>query len=194
MPTSCKIFVIPTALLVTICLVLTNPFSVHGQDISEGRTDVSKSKSTNLFIVKYADTLVKYTENNLNLAKLRNSKSRVISGTRMEELKEEVEVAKKLLEAAQAGKKQQGQFLVFLRHAQLVHRISQDEWSRTKKVHDANPTDISELVVEKLRLRTELSKLNVEEGRSLLDSSLEEQTRWKFRVIFDEFNRLHSNR
>ena len=115
--------------------------------------------------------------------------SRTIAQTRLKEYQEEVEIAKRLLSVAEEGQGD-SDFIVFLRLAKAAHNVALNDWQRTKRIHERAPNDISELDVERLRLRSELALITYEQGQSLENASSAEQTQWKMNVLYNEVLRL----
>ena len=144
------------------------------------------------FFLKYAQIYLQLAEANLAFDQARESALKgIVSKARLDERREDVRVAKKMLSVAEQGGRSR-EFEVFVRLAAAGYRLAYGNWQRAKKVHERAPTKWSDEDVIRTRLRAELALLNFERGKSLIGGDVEQQKAWKINLLFDEVIRLNA--
>ena len=175
------------AFLGCYCLLVT---PLAAQDASAVDSRSSATASGNSFSIRYARAYLKYVEATLGLAESKNRRvPQTIPAARVDRMREEVEVARKLLTVAESDSPGDD-FPVFVRLAEAVHNVAQDQLNRAMEIHGRVPTPDSQLELERLRLRKELTLITLEHGQSLVGASRDEQTRWKINLLYNPVLRL----
>ena len=166
-----------------VVMVLAIAPVVHAQE-------EQKSNSID-YRLQYAKAFLAYSKVNLERAENMNARvSGTVPAALVEEYRDDVEVAEKLLSVAQSGDATHT-FSVFVRLAEASYNQATRDYERAKALRTRTRGSFSELDVERLRLRAELAKINLEEGRSLTDGPEERQSQWKMRLLYTEVMRLN---
>jgi hypothetical protein len=101
----------------------------------------------------------------------------------------DVDVAKTRLEQATAGRAA-SEFQVWLQRAAAEQKTAETTWKNAKTVNERVPGTFEPLDVERFRLRTEVSKLQLERGQGLVNSGHEAQMQWEIDVLDNQVQRL----
>jgi hypothetical protein len=105
------------------------------------------------------------------------------------EYEQDVQVAKTRLEQAVAGKAA-GEFQAWLRRAEAEQRTADTAWKNAADANSLTPGTFQPLDVERFRLRAEVAKLQLERGRTLVDSGREAQLQWVIDTLDNQVQRL----
>jgi hypothetical protein len=98
-------------------------------------------------------------------------------------------VAKTRLEQATMGQSA-SEFQVWLQRAEAELKTAETTWKNATAVNRRVPGTFVPLDVERFRLRAEVAKLQLERGRSLVDSGREAQLQWKIDMLDNQVQRL----
>jgi hypothetical protein len=142
--------------------------------------------------LRYAQAQVKLAE--ANLARVERANARInnaVAGVVVAAYREDLEVAKLRLQAAEGEGEGREPFDVWLRAAEAVSKAAERQWTSSVAANRRAAGAIHELDIERLRWRSEVAKLNLERGRSLADASTEAKLQWQADMLLDEIERLN---
>jgi hypothetical protein len=140
--------------------------------------------------VGYARAQLQLAEANLTRVQQSNKRvQRSVPASIVAEYQREVEVAKKRLEQATAGKSASA-FQVWLQRAQAEQDTANTVWKNAIAVNSRDPGAFDALDVERLRLRAEVAKLQLQRGQKLVDASREDQLQWEADLLDNQLQRL----
>jgi hypothetical protein len=140
--------------------------------------------------VRVARARLQLAEANLKRVEETNRKvARAVTGNTVAEFRADVAVAKARLDLAIAGG-QKNDFQGWLRDAEAAAKSAETQWQSALEANRRTPRTVNPLDVERLRLRFELARAQVERGRALADKSAVEQTEWRVDLLADEVQRL----
>lgn len=158
-----------------------------GWATSQGQGEPKKADSVQ---VQFAEAQVRLAEITLKKAQRMNQRvAGAVAAVDVAEYREDVEVAKAQLAAAQTGAGE-NQFLTWLRSAQAADKAAQHRLRSSLAANARLPGTIDDLEIERLRLRAELAQLRLARGQSLRDRPPVEQLQWQVNLLRDEVQRL----
>jgi hypothetical protein len=140
--------------------------------------------------VRYARAQVRLAEANLN--RVEQSNKRVagsVPSSVVAEYQHDVEVAKTRLEQATVGQAT-GEFQAWLRRAEAESKAAETAWKNAASVNRRLPKTFGPLDLERLRLRAEVARLQLERGQALVDASREAQLQWEIDMLDNQVQRL----
>jgi len=141
--------------------------------------------------VRYAQAQLGLAEANLKRAERANQLvSKVVPANVMVEYRQDVEVARIRLADAQRGDANTA-FIAALRAAEAGAQSADKNWQSAVAANKVVPTTIDSVDVERLRLRAEVYRLNVERGRQIMNASRDVQLAWQVSVLDNEVDRLN---
>jgi hypothetical protein len=140
--------------------------------------------------VRYARAQVQLAEANLSRVEQSNKQlARAVPSSIVAEYLHDVQVAKTRLEQAIVGQSA-SEFQVWLQRAEAELKTAETTWKNATTVNRRVPGTFVPLDVERFRLRAEVAKLQLERGRSLVDSGREAQLQWKIDMLDNQVQRL----
>jgi hypothetical protein len=150
----------------------------------------AQEKNSEPVQVRSARTQLRLAEITLMKAQRMNQRvgGAVVAET-VAEYREDVEVAKAQLAAAQAGGGE-NQFATWLRSAQAALHAAQNRWQSAVAANQGMPGTFDELEIERLRLRAELARLRLQRGQTLANQPRIEQLQWQVNLLRDEVQHL----
>jgi exonuclease VII large subunit len=167
--------------------VLLIALSLLGQLQQTGATPEANSDSLE---IRYARAQLQLAEANLTRVQQSNRRvPRSVPGSVVAEYQREVDVARKRLEQATAGKTA-SEFQVWLRRAQAEQESADTAWKNATAVNSRDPGAFDPLDVERFRLRAEVAKLEFQRGQKLADDSREAQLQWEADLLDNKLRRL----
>jgi hypothetical protein len=139
--------------------------------------------------VRYARAHLAMAE--ANLARVETANRRVanaVAGVVVGGYQQDLAVAKVRLQAALGEAQEPADF--WLRVAEASAKTADRNWRSAAAANQKVAGTIHELDIERLRLRAEVSQLNLERGRALADASPEARLQWQIELVHDELQRL----
>lgn len=174
--------------LVCFSVVWLNPGSttVHSQEVSEA------DPSTSDLIVRRAEVFFQLQRAKLQQMESRNRRvPNSVSAADIDNLKLNVELGEKLLEAVQDEQTdaRKSAYLVLAKNAVAAR---ESELQRAEQVRQQIAGRFSEEDMEVLKLKVSLAKVNLELGQEAMNGAAEDELRWKVDLLYDEVLRLRS--
>jgi len=150
----------------------------------EGATQRSESLE-----VRYARAQLELAQANLKRAEAKNNRvANTVSSNVVGQYRQDVEVARSQFDDAQQGSRKP--FDVWLRAAEANWKSAERIWRSAVNANKEAPGTIDPLDVERMRLRAELCRIDLERGQALVDQPREAQLEWRVSVLNDEMERL----
>jgi len=149
--------------------------------------DAAKPGSLDL---RYARAHLELAE--ANLARVERANQRVanaVAGVVVFGYQEDLAVAKLRLEAVLS--EVSDPFDVWLRAAEAAAKTADRQWKSAVAANQRAVGVIHELDVNRLRLRAEVARLNLERGRALAEGTTEARLQWQADLMYDELQRLN---
>lgn len=141
------------------------------------------------FDVEYAEAKLELAKANLERAETLNQKvSNAVSANVVAEYRQDLEVAELRVEEAKAGKTDN--FDVWLRSAEKKAAAAKTAWESAVAANKRTKGTVEATDVERLRLRSEVLRLNFERGQTLAKQPREMQLEWRVSSLGDEVERL----
>ena len=129
--------------------------------------------------VRYARAQMQLAEANLNRVEQSNKRlERSVPSSVVAEYQHDVQVAKTRLEQVTAGRAA-SDFQVWLQRAEAERRTAETTWKDATAANGSAPGTFGPLDIERFRLRAEVAKLQLERGKTLVDSGREAQLQWE---------------
>jgi hypothetical protein len=154
------------------------------------QTSVPSAAVSQTVEVRYAEAQLQLAEANLNRVEQINKRlARSVPTSVVAEYQHDVQVAKTRLRQAAAGRAA-GNFQVWLQRAEAERSTTEATWKNATAVNGRAPGTFEPLDVERLRLRAEVAKLQLERGRALVDSDRESQLQWEVDMLDNQVQRL----
>jgi len=140
--------------------------------------------------VQYARAQLALAEANLKRVEQINQQvARAVSGKVVDEYRSDVDVARARLDAATRG--DSDSFQVWLRGAEASLKSAERAWHNATVANQHMAGTIESVDVERLRLRAEVYRIDLERGRALAGGTREAQLQWRVRMLSDEVDRLN---
>jgi hypothetical protein len=140
--------------------------------------------------VRYARAQLELAEANLRRIDESNKRvARAVPASVVAEYRYDVDVAKARLEQATGGKAG-NEFRVWLRRAEAERKSAETSWQSASAANQRVPGTIGALDIERLRLRAEVARLQLERGRTLVDAGREAQLAWQVDLLDNQVQRL----
>jgi hypothetical protein len=161
-------------------------FLLGGLAVKAIEQDAANADSLDL---RYAQAHVQLAE--ANLARVARANQRVanaVAGVVVSAYEEDMAVAKLRLQAAQGEVKDP--FEVWLRVAEAAAKSAERQWKASLAANSRAAGTIHPLDVDRLRLRAEVTQLNLERGRMLVEAPAEARVQWQHELLYDELQRL----
>ncbi len=141
------------------------------------------------FNAEYAEAKLELAKANLKRAEEMNQKvSNAVSANIIADYRQDLEVAKLRFEDAQAGKSDD--FAVWLRSAEKKATAAKTAWESAVAANKRTKGTVETTDLERLRLRSQVLRLNFERGQALASQSREAQLEWRVSSLGDEVERL----
>lgn len=139
--------------------------------------------------VEYAQVKLALAQASLDRAEARNKKvANTVTPNVLAQYYRDVDVAKIALEDATKGKTDT--FNVWLSEIEAQWKSADASWHSAVAANKKMKGTVHSLDVERLRLRAELLRLNLERGRALLDQPREKQLEWQLSALNEQVERL----
>lgn len=141
------------------------------------------------FDTEYAEAKLDLAKANLKRAEEMNQKvSNAVSANVVAEYRQDLEVAKLRLEDAKQGNSDV--FGIWLRSAEKKATAAKTAWESAVAANKRTKGTVEATDLERLRLRSQVLRLNFERGQSLATQSREAQLEWRVSSLGDEVERL----
>jgi hypothetical protein len=138
---------------------------------------------------QYARAQLQLAEANLQRIQQINRKlSRSVPANVVAEYERSVEVAKTQVQQAQSGAAE-NEYQVWLRRAEAAWKTADTTWKSSVAVNQRAPNTFEALDIERFRLRTEVTRLQLERGKQLAGGAREAQLQWQLDVLNYELER-----
>lgn len=127
-----------------------------------------------------------------NLEKVQRMNQRVSGAVPAEVIREylqDVAVARARLQAAAGGGG--NPFQAWMSRAEAAAQSAELQWNNALAINRRTPGTVETIDVERLRLRSEVARLDLERGQALLDASPEAQRQWQVDFLENEVQRLN---
>ena len=79
---------------------------------------------------------------------------------------------------------------MWLQRAEAERRAAETTWKNATAANGRAPGTFGPLDIERYRLRTEVAKLQLERGQTLVDSGREAQLQWEIDMLDNQVQRL----
>lgn len=153
------------------------------------RAAASKPPSASLAL-QLATAQLKLAEATLaKVAQTNQRSARTVPADVVAQYQRDVELAK-VQRAAVEGGAALGDFAVWLGRAEAALKTANREWKAGLDVNRRAPGSLDSIDLSRLKLRAEVARLNLEQGRSLAKASPQEQVRWQLELLNGEVARL----
>jgi len=139
--------------------------------------------------VQYARAQLALAEANLKRVEEINRRvARAVSDKVVDEYRGDLAVAKARLELTSRG--DTDSFQVWLRSAEANLKSAERAWQNATLANRHMPATVEPLDVERLRLRAEVCRVELEQGRALAGATRQAQLEWRVRTLTSEVDRL----
>ncbi len=140
--------------------------------------------------LRYARAQLQRAEADLQRALLTNRRvADVVSADVLAEYRQEIEVARVRLEASTEGAKRDP-FQVWLRRAEATWKTAENDLKGALAANQRVAATVNASDLDRLRLRAEVSRLELERGKLLTDQLQMAQLQWQMDLVSDEVLRL----
>jgi hypothetical protein len=140
--------------------------------------------------VRYARAQLRLAEANLDRVEQRNKKyERTVPSSVVAEYQDDVRVAKTRLQQATTGRSA-NEFQVWLGRAEAERRSAETAWKNASAANNSVPGTVAPSDVERLRLRAEVAKLQLERGQALVNAGRDSQLQWQSELLDNQVQRL----
>lgn len=175
----------PSCLSVVILLLTVLPWTTADEPPApEGVTRRNESLE-----VRYARAQLELAQANLKRAEAKNSRvANTVSANVVGQYRHDVEAAQSQFDAAHQGSYKP--FAAWLRAAEVNWQGADTIWRSAVAANNQMPGTVDPLDVERLRLRAELYRLDLERGQALIDQPREAQLEWRVSLLNDELEQL----
>jgi hypothetical protein len=171
------------------CLLLGGLLIAGMQLVGVGQPALQPAGQDNLEL-QYAQARLALAEANLKKMESINAKVRgAVAGTVVDDYRDDITVANKGLEEVPRGGPDS--FAVWLSAAEAKWRSAVVMWRTAAAANDRQPNTVDALNIERMRLRAEVYRLDLERGRAAASRSHEDQLQWRVSVLSDEIERLN---
>ncbi len=140
--------------------------------------------------LRYAKAQYKLAETSLKKLELTNQRfPKTVSASVIADYAEDLAIAKAQLESARqnAGA---DLFAGWVRRVESNLKTAEASYTSAQTANQRQPGTVDTLDLERLRLRVEISKLQLERGRMLASAPLDQKLEWQVQVLNDEVARL----
>jgi hypothetical protein len=140
--------------------------------------------------LRYAEAQYKLAETSLKKLELTNQRfPKTVSASVIADYAEDLAIAKAQLESARqnAGA---DLFAGWVRRVESNLKTAEASYTSAQTANQRQPGTVDTLDLERLRLRVEISKLQLERGRMLASAPLDQKLEWQVQVLNDEVARL----
>ena len=140
--------------------------------------------------VRYARAQLRLAESNLDRVAERNKKfERSVPSSVVAEYQDDVRVAKTRLKQATTGRPA-NEFQVWVERAEAERRSAETAWKNASAANNSVPGTVAPQDVERLRLRAEVARLQLERGQALVNAGRDAQLQWQSDLLDNQLQRL----
>jgi hypothetical protein len=149
----------------------------------EGRVDLQLE-------VAYAEAQFKLAEVSLKKLELTNQRfPRTVSSSVIADYTEDLAIAKAQLDSARRGV-DADLFLGWVRRVESNMKTAEASLASARTANQRQPGTVDPLDVQRLELRVEIAKLQLDRGKLLANAPLDQKLEWQVQVLNDEVARL----
>ena len=149
----------------------------------EGRVDLHLE-------VAYAEAQFKLAELSLKKLELTNQRfPRTVSSSVIADYAEDLAIAKAQLDSARRGA-DADLFLGWVRRVESNMKTAEASLASARTANQRQPGTVDPLDVQRLVLRVEIAKLQLDRGKLLANAPLDQKLEWQVQVLNDEVARL----
>ena len=150
----------------------------------------SPAKQAENLDVQYARAQLALAETNLKRVEDINRRvARAVSEKVVDEYRGDLQVARARLDAANRG--ESDEFQGWLRAAEASLKSAERAWQNATLANQHMAGTVEPLDVERLRLRAEVYRIELERGRALASAPRQAQLEWRAQALSDEVERLN---
>jgi hypothetical protein len=155
------------------------------------QTDPPRSSTPEGVEVRYARAQLQLAEANLKRVEQSNQQmERTVPSSVVAEYQHDVQVAKLRLDRASAGRAAD-QFPVWLQRADAERQAAETALNNANAANKSVPGTIVPIDIERFRLRSEVAKLQLERGQTLVNAGHEAQLQWEVEMLDNQVQRLN---
>jgi hypothetical protein len=164
----------------TLAIVAT----VVSADVADKPAAASESPQN--LEMKYAEAQYKLAETNLRKVELTNQRfQKTVSASVIADYTEDLAIAKSQLDGVREG----GHDVLFagwIRRVESNLKTAEASYNSARLANQRQPGTVDALDVERMRLRVEIARLQLEQGKMLASATVDERLRWQVQVLNDE--------
>lgn len=150
----------------------------------------TQEKSPRNLELAYAEAQFKLAETSLKKLELTNQRfPKTVSASVIADYAEDLAIAKAQLESARQGT-DADLFLGWVRRVESNLKTAEASYSSAQVANKRQPGTVDPLDVERLRLRVDINRLQLERGKMLAGASIDQKLEWQVQVLNDEVARL----
>lgn len=139
---------------------------------------------------QYAAAKLKLAEANLaKVAKMNERVANAVPGSIVADYRQDVDVARARVAATERGRADS--LAVWLLEAERDAKSAQNAWRDAVAANDRNRGTIDPADVERLKLRAEVLRVNLERGRALADQPRDAQLAWRISALEEQVDQLN---
>jgi hypothetical protein len=168
----------------TSALTLAIVATVVSADVAD--KPVAAPESALTLEMKYAEAQFKLAETNLRKVELTNQRfQKTVSASVIADYAEDLAIAKAQLDSVREG----GHDVLFagwIRRVESNMKTAEATYNSARLANQRQPGTVDVLDVERSRLRFEIARLQLEQGKLLASATVDERLRWQVQVLNDE--------
>jgi hypothetical protein len=177
---ACGALMVGLVLLAGVLIAAPEDKAVENKD---GRVDLNLE-------LAYAEAQHKLAEVSLRKLELTNQRfPRTISSSVIADYAEDLAIAKAQLDSARRGA-DADLFLGWVRRVESNMKTAEASLASARTANQRQPGTVDPLDVQRLELRVEIAKLQLDRGKLLANAPLDQKLEWQVQVLNDEVSRL----
>lgn len=170
-------------------LILAAGLAIAGQNVPAAAPAPAETTSAANLELEYAQAKLELAKANLLRVEQMNRRlARSVPASVVADFQHDVEEANQQVQAASAPLG--GEFDVWLRRAKSELQTASTRYKNALSVNRRLEGTIEAAEIERLRLRAEVARLQLERGRSLAGAPRAEQLEWQVELLNNEVDRL----
>lgn len=147
-------------------------------------------KSPRNLELEYAEAQLRLAETNLRKVQVTNERfPKTVSASVIADYGEDLAIAKAQYDGVKKGGDDDF-FAGWLRRIESSVRAAEASYNSARVANQRSPGTVDAMDVERMRLRMEIARLQLERGKLLAGSNVEQQLRWQVQVLNDEVAHL----
>ena len=147
-------------------------------------------KSPRNLELEYAEAQLRLAETNLRKVQVTNERfPKTVSASVIADYGEDLAIAKAQYEGVRQGGNDDF-FAGWLRRIESSVKAAEASYNSARVANQRSPGTVDAMDVDRMRLRMEIARLQLERGKLLAGSPVEQQLRWQVQVLNDEVAHL----